>query len=422
MKTISVETDSQSEQAGILPGDDVISVNGFKVNDQIDFMFYGSEEELDIVLLRGNKELRFSLDGTYDTGMVFEPLDIRSCGNDCVFCFIDQNPPGMRKEIYVKDEDYRLSFLYGSYVTLANLDKSEIDRIIEQRLSPLYISIHAIDSNVRMKLLGISGDDGLNENIARLIDEGISMHCQIVVVPGINDGDVLKETVSGLYGMYPGVLSAAIVPVGLTKHRQGLYPISPLTKEQAAGIIEIAGSFQKKFRDETGEGFVYCADELFLRAGLDIPEDGYYDEFPQIENGVGMLRDFLDGTAKIKKRLAPGKVRKGRYVLVTGVSMAPYIVDFAKGLSGIPGISARALPVVNNFYGDTVTVSGLLTGGDIIAALGTVEPDETIVLPPNCLNTDGLFLDGLTPEDVSNVAGVDVVQAEYDPLAVFIEE
>lgn len=420
MKIIAVTPDSQAERLGIKPGDMIDSVNGHRVNDHIDLMFYADDDDIHMVLRRGGSEYSVRLDPSEDYGFDIEPMDFRLCGNNCVFCFIDQNPSGMRKEIYVKDEDYRLSFLHGSYVTLTNLRESDIDRIVEQRLSPLYVSVHATETPVRLKLLGIRRDDRLIGNMDRLLDAGIRMHCQIVVCPGINDGAVLERTIHDLRRRHPGVQSIAVVPVGLTKHRDSLPRLEPVSDVLAAETIDLVDDLHNRYARETGDGFVYSADEWYIRAGRDIPEAGYYDDFPQIENGVGMLRDFIDAAEGFDERYRDGGTLAGRFVLVTGTSMEPWIAGFAERISAVPGIEARAVAVVNGFYGDTVTVSGLLTGGDIFAALEGNLRDETVVLPPNCLNADSLFLDGMTPVELSDKLGVNVIQGGYDPVEMFV--
>ena len=325
----------------------------------------------------------------------------------------------MRKEIYLKDEDYRLSFLHGSYITLSDLSENDMQRIVAQRLSPLYISVHSTSTPVRLKLLGRAKDDRLRDVMDRLLGAGIEMHCQIVVCPGINDGDVLERTILELMKRFPRILSVAVVPVGLTRHRDGLPPIKPVEGDSARGIIGLVGGLHDRSARETGSGFVYCADELFLRAGFDIPGAGYYDGFPQYENGVGMVRRFIDDTADMERRLSGRLKRTGEFVLVTGMSMGPLLDDFARRASAVPGISARVVTVANDFYGESITVSGLLTGGDIGRALAGTQKNEIVVLPPNCLNNDGVFLDDMEPGDLAESLGTEVIVGDYDPVSVF---
>lgn len=419
MKITGVSSGSPADAAGVLSGDDLLAVNGSSVRDDIDVLFYGSEDEIRLLLCRNGEEFEAVLDGYVDPGLSFEPMELMSCGNHCVFCFVDQNPQGMRGTIYFKDEDYRLSFLHGAYVTLTMLRDTDIDRILEQRLSPLYVSVHATDPVVRWKLLGLRRDDCLLEKIERLTGGGISLHTQIVVCPGINDGAVLEASIRELARHRPGIVSVAVVPVGLTGHREGLFPLHPVTPGLARDTIEIVDRLRTELRDDDS-AFLYCSDEWYIRAGMEIPPAGYYDDFPQIENGVGMVRDFLDVTASLETVALPPRLT-GPVTLVTGMSMAGYAGDFARRAAAHTGLDVRALPVENRFYGSSVTVSGLLTGGDIIRALDGADPGETVVLPPNCLNADGRFLDDLTPEDVARVRNVTVLRGSYEPLSIFFD-
>ena len=419
IKIVSVHYESPADSEGIRAGDELISINGNKVGDILDVMYHSADDEAVYLIRRGSTFHETTFYAGEETGLEYEDMGCMACGNKCVFCFIDQNPEGMRPTIYIKDEDYRYSFLYGSYVTLTTLGDRHIERIIEQHLSPLYVSVHATDTDIRKKLLGIRRDDRLLEKIDRITSGGIDLHCQVVVCPGINDGDVLKRTLHDLYLRWPSILSCAVVPVGLTRHREGLKKLTPVDTESAAAILETVETFSRECRETTGYGFAYCADELYIRCGWPIPDATWYDDFPQIENGVGMVRDFLDASKTLERRVTSLSGTQGDYLLVTGMSMAPFIEEFAGRLTGINGFTATSLPVENRFYGPTVTVSGLLTGSDIIDALKARHNDETIVIPPNCLNTDGVFLDNTSPRDIEKMFGVPVIQAEYDPVAIF---
>jgi len=401
------------------PGDRIAEINGGPARDHIDMLFYGAEDEVRLKVHRGTYEFFVSLDGDWDFAIGFEPMKIRRCRNKCVFCFIDQNPPGMRKEIYVKDEDYRLSFLHGSYVTLSNLRESDLERIVAQRLSPLYVSVHATDAETRREMLGLKREDLSLSNMYRLLDAGIRMHCQIVVCPGMNDGDILEKTIADLRKRYPGIVSVAVVPVGLTRHRDGLPPLKAVDGPCARATIELVDAMHSRYWEETGDGFVYCADEWYIRAGADIPPSSYYDDFPQLENGVGMVRDFLYSVSNVGERLAGRPKREGKFVFVTGTSMSRFMEEVAREISRVPGIDVRTVTVTNRFYGDSVTVAGLLTGRDICDAVRDVRRDEIVVLPPNCLNLSGLFLDDMTPDEVSAELGAEVIVGDYDPAEVF---
>ncbi len=415
MKIKTIRKYSPAESAGLLPGDEVTALNGHTVSDGIDILFFGGDEKAVYTIMRADKEFSITLDGAVEHGIEFEPMDFMSCGNNCIFCFVDQNPHGMRKSLYFKDEDYRLSFLHGAYVTLTTLKDKHLRRIVKQRLSPLYVSVHTTDPGLRMELLGITRDDRLMEKIDFLVDAGIILHCQIVVCPGYNDGLALMQSIGDLHRRFPGIRSVGVVPVGLTKHRDGLVPLKAVDRETAEMTIDAVDSLHKEYMANTGAGFVYCADEWYIKAGKEIPGSDYYDDFPQIENGVGMLRDFLDSAANIEIRRDDGHSHGGKYITVTGVSMSGYMIDFAKRLSGSHGIEIGVVTVINRFYGDSVTVSGLLTGGDIIAELKGTVSDETVILPPNCLNDSGIFIDDVSPDDISSAFGVKVIQGSYDP-------
>lgn len=437
MKIIAIREDSQAEREGLRPGDELLAVNGQPVRDGIDLLYYGSEDVVYLALQREGHVFEAECEGSEDLGIELEQMRFKFCRNHCLFCFVDQNPPGMRKAVYFKDEDYRLSFLHGSYITLTTLSEKEIKRIVEQRLSPLYVSVHATEPAVRQLILGIERDDRLLEKIDSLLDGGIRLHCQIVVCPGINDGSILEKTIRDLAKRYPGILSLAVVPVGLTGHREGLYPLKAVDSLHAREIIELVDRLRSELihpssiilhhfdGEDTGidhkSGFVYCADELYNRAGIDIPETGYYDDFPQIENGVGMIRDFLDAVERLE--VTEGELKyTGKVALVTGPSMEPYLHQFAKRLRNFTdNLEVRVIAVTNHFFGESVTVSGLLTGRDIITALQDIDSDETVLLPPNCLNAEGLFLDDLSLEDLTKSLNVTVCQGEYDPVATFFE-
>ena len=420
MKIPSVKKGSQAESKGLRAGDKIIAINNGPARDCIDLIFYGSQEFVRLTIHRGTYEFVVGMKGEEDFGIIIEPMDIKLCRNHCPFCYVDQNPAGMRQNIYIKDDDYRLSYLNSSYITLTNLKEPDYQRIVAQRLTPLYVSVLATDVETRLKLLGIKKDDNLMENMDRLLKAGIKMHCKIVICPGINDGEILEQTINDLYLRYSRVLSVAVVPVGLTKHRESFYPLKAIDEEDALNTIEIVNRLHKSFARETDEGFVYCSDELYIRSGQDIPDIEYYDDFPQLENGVGMLRNFLNSASNIEERLGGGIKRKGNFVFITGMSMSPYIKDLSRRISEFPGINVRVVSVRNTFLGESVTVSGLLTGEDIQSALTEINPDETIVFPPNCLNESGVFLDDVSPSDISNTLGVKVISGDYDPLNIFI--
>jgi putative radical SAM enzyme (TIGR03279 family) len=393
---------------GLQESDRIIRINGHPVRDLIDLQFYGSDPDLEFEIERNGRTRRIRFENPEGVPLNIElaPLSLGCCGNHCRFCFIDQNPAGLRSSLYIKDEEYRLSFLHGNYVTLTRVTQADLNRIAEQRLSPLYLSIHAVDSGVRRSLLGLRQDDHLLEKLAFLADHEIEMHGQIVLCPGVNDGPVLSRTVDTLAGFYPHLRTLAVVPVGLTRHRSGLKPLKPVLPELAQDLIEHYAAFQRNFQDRTGNSFVFFSDEFYLLAGLPLPPDSHYGDYWQIENGVGLTRRFIDRfhaqIGAFPKRLDS----RDRTVIVTGTLAAPVLADrILPGLKKIRNFEPMLLPVPNDFFGRSVTVSGLLTGHDIARAVSGIDGPFRILLPVNCLNIEGLFLDDWTPDRLSEVTG-----------------
>lgn len=398
MRIISVAGNSPGGKAGIRPGDDLISINGQPVRDPIDLRFGESDEWLELIYrpLGGKREVQVDIEKPFDRslGLTLEEPRYRWCCNKCIFCFVDQMPPGLRPTLYVKDEDFRLSFLHGNYITLTNLSRKDIDRISAQRLSPLYVSVHATDSRRRRMMLGVDRRAGVMRAISRLIKGGIELHTQIVLCPGINDGKVLDRTISDLTALYPGVQSVAVVPVGLTRHRQGLYHLEKVTPELSRQIIDKYKVIQRKLRDQHGKTILYFADELYLNAGLDIPSSMWYDDFPQLDNGVGMVRSFWNDFGRFAPVL-PRRMAK-KILLVTGWSGIRALRPVVSRLNRIAGLQCEILPVTNQLFGESVTVSGLLGGKDILAALsGNVGGYDLLALPENALNRDARFIDDM---------------------------
>jgi putative radical SAM enzyme (TIGR03279 family) len=392
----SVSAGSAAEAAGIRPGDALTSVGGRPVRDLIDFRFLAADGPLACRFERAGRRFTARIpDGDAEAfGLRFEPMRFRPCGNRCVFCFVDQNPPGVRPSLRFKDEDYRLSFLFGNYVTLTTATRADLRRIAEQRLSPLYVSVHAADPEVRRRLLGLRADDGLGEKIRFLADRGIEMHGQVVLCPGINDGRVLEETVSGLAAHHPAFRSVAVVPVGLTRHRSRLARLQAVDGRAAAALLDRIGPLQKRFRTETGEDFVYAADEFYLLAGRPVPAASHYREYWQRDNGVGMVRSMLTEFGRDRRRLPASFPRRLRLAVVTGRLAAPVLADAVlPALNRIRNASFELVPVKNRFFGPSVTVSGLLTGRDVAGALAAAGRFDAALLPANCFNADGLMLD-----------------------------
>lgn len=428
MKIKSITNGSIASRHTILPEDELLEINGHPINDIIDYKFHSSEPILTLKLKDKNekiKKLRLRKKPDQDLGLEFYEIRYRSCKNKCIFCFVHQLPKGMRKSLYFKDEDYRLSFLHGSFITLTNTPDEGIDRIIRQRLSPLYISVHTTDENLRKQIFSNQKIPEVMPIIRKLAEGGIELHTQIVLCPGINDGKYLKKSVQDLSSLYPQMKSLALVPVGLTRYRQNLPKIKPVSKKYSLAIIKLVDGWQKIFRKKFKDGFVYAADEFFTKgmdrmvhtkAELDIPNKKYYDDFDQIENGVGMMRKFLDQFQTKQKLLPKGLKKELSITLLTGVSAFRLIQKVVKdGLNIIPGLKIKVMVVKNDFFGSTVTVTGLLTGVDIINALKRQKKmGDLILLPPNCINQDGLFLDDITPQEVENELKRKVIIGSYD--------
>jgi len=426
MKIASIRNGSIASKYDISTGDELLQINGHPINDIIDYKFFSTDHILKLKFkvkktkIR-NIEVRKKPD--QDLGLEFPTMEFRSCSNNCIFCFVHQLPKGLRKALYFKDEDFRLSFVYGNFITLTNTSSEDIKRIINQRLSPLYISVHTTDEKLRKKIMSNSKIPEIMPLIERLAKGKIEMHTQIVLCPEINDGKYLERSVKNLSAFYPYVKSLALVPVGLTKFRDKLPKIQPVDEKYSRKVIQLVEAWQKFFRMRQGGGFVYAADEFFTKAELDIPSGRYYDEFYQVENGVGMMRQFLDKFEERHKLLPRNLNKKLNITLVSGVSAFKLIKQIIENrLNLTSGFEIQPVVVKNNFFGDTVTVTGLLTGADILDTLRKRKNlDKIILLPPNCVNQEGLFLDDLTPQDLERKLRRKVRVGSYDVVESLIE-
>ncbi|MFC1525341.1 DUF512 domain-containing protein [Candidatus Latescibacterota bacterium] len=417
-----VETGTLAARVGLEPGDQILAINGEEIEDLVDFQVHSSDPVLHFEVLREGEAYEFAVDRVAGepVGVTFEDMRLRRCNNKCVFCFLHQMPGGLRRSLYFEDDDYRLSFLHGSYVTLTNVRDRDLQRIVDQGLSPQYISVHATDPAVRQTMLGRRQSTvPILERIDQLAANGIDMHCQVVVCPGHNDGPVLEGTLRDLSARYPAVRSVALVPVGLTRFRRHLPQLQPVTPERAGEYVEQVEIWGQKLAVELGERFVYAADELFLLLGRLPPERSYYDAFPQIENGIGMVRSFLDRWDQTKSTVRSACPDQGLQVaLVTGTLGATFLTTMAAEISH-PPLRVEAVPVTNDFFGHGISVSGLLTGTDIAARLNEGEWNRAI-LPPNCINGDGLTLDDMTVPEVESRCGISLSVGDYDLAASLV--
>ena len=418
--------DPDSPLAGkVRPGDTLLAINSNKILDVLDYKFFAYDTRLELRLRRpegSEYSLHVVKPEGGDLGLDFESYLMdkpRSCANCCVFCFIDQLPGGMRPTMYFKDDDARLSFLLGNYITLTNLSKREIERIIALHISPINISVHATDPALRRELLRNPRAGECMEIMGRFAKAGITMNCQIVCCPGLNDGEALMQSMRDLEALYPQVHSVSVVPVGLTKFREGLYPLSPFTKELAAETLDMVDAFGGECLRRHGSRIFWCGDELYIKAGRKIPSDEFYEDYTQLENGVGMLR-LMETEFSSALKLG-GEPDGAPFSIATGVSAAPYfqiLLDKAK--EKYPEIKGRIYPIVNDFFGHSINVTGLITGGDLIAQLKDKELGERLLISQNMLRRAEMdFLDDVKLEEASAALGLPVYPIEQDGFALF---
>ena len=416
----SVRPRTVAAEAGLVAGDRILTINGRPLRDAIDFQFYGAEDRLELRVERegGRRALRLRRRPGAALGLELEaprPGDIATCANKCVFCFIHQLPRGMRRSLYVKDDDFRLSFLHGNYITLSDLDEPSFERILAQRLSPLYVSVHATDPELRWRLLGRPKHSvDILPRLERLAKAGIRVHAQIVLCPDWNDGAHLERSVRELAPLHPQVATTAIVPVGLTRHRERLPSLRTLTDDEARALVDTVAGWQARFLDTLDTRFVFLGDEVYLQAGRPLPCAEAYEGFPIAEDGVGLVRRFEDGFARARARRRAG-VGGPRVTVVSGALYAPRLAGL---LADVPGARVTAVP--NAFFGGTVAVAGLLTGQDIQRHLATLgDLGDAVLVPAVALRDgDGVFLDDLTPADLARALGVPVTPVESDAAAL----
>lgn len=419
---------SPADKAGIKAGDELHTVNGHEIKDVLDYRFFIFENRLDLRLTRDGVffEVRIRKDRYADIGLEFETYLMdkkRSCHNRCIFCFIDQLPEGMRETLYFKDDDSRLSFLMGNYITLTNLQDGDVERIISMHMSPINVSVHTTNPELRVKMMRNKRAGEVLGYLRRMADAGITLNCQIVLCRGVNDGAELDRTMRELTELYPALGSVSIVPSGLTKHREGLYPLTPFTPEECRAVVEQVERYADECMEKYGTRLFFCGDELYLKAGLPLHGEEYYEEFLQIENGVGMIAsmeaelDFAMADSDTDEDDAVNPEKNERVISVaTGYAAHEFIRAQAdKVMRAHPEIKVNVYPIRNDFFGENITVAGLLTAGDIIAQLKGRELGEQLLLPAVTLRAEGdLFLDGLSPEDVSRELSVPVCFVKND--------
>ncbi len=392
-----VAQESTGARLGLKPGDAIISLNGEEIHDIIDFRFFSADERLSLVVqTRDGCKKRLHIDKEPDDalGLAFVPLNLKRCRNRCLFCFVDQMPPGCRKTLYVKDDDFRASFLYGNFITLGALTECDWQRILRLRLSPLYVSVHATERGLRASLLRNDKAPDIMASLKRLAAGGIMIHAQIVLCPGINDGVHLGRTLADLVTLHPAIASIAVVPVGLTAFRSGLAPLRPYSRKEARAVLEEISRFSRGFKKEFGTRLVFASDEFYIKAGVSIPPPSFYEDFPQIENGVGLVANFM---REVGRTRLPAKIAPLSATVVTGVSFDKILEGVLSRLRRIKGLSIRQITVKNRFFGPSVTVTGLLAGGDILRALKGKRLGDLVLIPSSALKEDeDVFLDDMS--------------------------
>lgn len=411
-----ITEDSPAHKAGLEKGDILLSINDHPVTDIIDYMFHSNDSTLNLKVQRGKKSQTFRIkrkQGT-DIGFELKSFRTRSCRNKCIFCFVNQLPKGMRKTLYLKDDDYRMSFLHGNYITLTNISAKEKKRIYEQKLGPLYVSVHTTNNELRRKMIGNPKAPDILKELQELTSHKIKVHAQIVVCPGHNDGEELEKTIKDLQKFYPYMASIAVVPVGLTKHKKA--QVKAVGKDDAIKTIDIVKRFRRRFKRRHGDPIVYLADEFYIKAESPFPSLKGYGDLPQIENGVGLIPSFLQGTKKIK---LPKKIEPLKIALFTGVSFMPYLEEFARKLKTIEGLELDLFKVENKFFGPTVTVTGLLSGKDILKTIVGKTKADCLFVPDVALR-DGsdVFLDNVSLKDMEESLGMKVRAIEPTPEGI----
>ncbi len=406
VKITSVQKGSPADIADIRPGDYLININGHPISDVLDYRYYMTEKRLTLTIHRGEKlfDIKLKKEQYEDTGLDFSTYlmdEKHSCRNKCIFCFIDQLPEGMRKTLYFKDDDSRMSFLTGSYITLTNLSETDVERIIEMKISPINISVHTTDPELRVKMMKNPNAGKSLELLDKFAKGGIEMNAQIVLCRGINDGENLERSMNDLKAYFPQIRSVSVVPSGLTRYREKLFPLTPYTPQECSDIIEQVTRFGDKCKEETGIRMFYPGDELFIKAGIPLPTADFYDGYPQIENGVGMITSMGDEFADELDFIEDYDLEKERNIsIATGEAAYNFISSIAQTLCKYAkNTKINVYKITNDFFGENITVAGLITGGDLIAQLKDKELGDTLYIPSVMLRYENdLFLDDVSIE------------------------
>ena len=424
MKIKSVDAGSPAARARLQAGDEILAVDGHEIRDIIDLKYYTYDARLQLRVLQPDgreRTVRVRKNEGADLGVEFDDFlmdKARHCVNRCVFCFIDQLPEGMRETLYFKDDDVRMSFLMGNYITLTNLSAHDLDRICEMRISPVNVSVHVTDPEARRRMLRNPRAGECLSLMQRLAEHRISMNCQIVLCPGFNDGPLLEKTLADLTALYPAVPSVSIVPVGLSDHREGLCPLRPVDADKAREIIETADRYGEQCLERWGTRVIYCADELYLKAGIPIPDSEYYEDFPQIENGVGLMASFSDEVREATAEF-PAGARITPFSIATGVAAEDFMREMValllKSCDNNSVETHAVYGVENRFFGSQITVAGLVTGQDLCAQLEDRPLGQRLFIPETMLKYgEEVFLDDMTVTQVSQRLGVPVIPVKVD--------
>ena len=422
-----VSPDTIGSELELEAGDRIIKVNGRIVRDYLDFRFHVSgETELTLEVRKSSGEdweLQIERDEGEDFGLNFEQIVPRQCANECIFCFCNGNPVDARPSLFIKDEDVRLSFLYGNYTTLTSITEDEMKRIVEQRLSPQYVSVHATDLHVRAYLLGVDKKRAnISDKMKRLLDAGIEIHAQVVLCPEINDGEILQKTITDLAALYPRVSSVAIVPLGLTRYNTDPR-LTAVTSEFCKKIIAEVAPRQEEFHQRLKTNFAFLGDEIYLRAGCAIPSRSHYGDYPQIEDGIGMVRSFENEFASFLKRLkrkAQHNLRGRQGTILTGTLFAPVLTRLIEKFNHQSGAGLRVSAVENDYFAGDVSVAGLLTGGDVLKSRAAIE-GEFVIIPRTMLKSDdAIMLDGMTIDKLKNELGLPVYAFNMKEFSQFV--